>query len=483
MRSIFLVARRDYLGYVTSIGFWIGMLLTPLLMGLGALAPGLLENAQSVRYFAVVENGDTFTKELDRQIELGVFNDVKPLIRAAAESAGQDGDQAIRALEDSLEDGSLVQMMAAMGQDADLEKLKPKVHRVEIPARTSEEVSEFLLSGQLVDGPEGRKEVTSVIVVADDSKTIEYWREDVGGGIVPELRKTIEVLAQRKTFAEAGVDLSILKTASRAKAKLQPKVPRSAEEGGSGNRTIKDSIPRIVSIAIAFFLWILIFSVVNYLLMGTIEERSNKIFDTLLTSVKLPQLLAGKLIAVLAVSLTLMSFWIIGGTLFTTYMSSSLSPDMVGNILTAVAEVVQPSILIPALVSFVLGYLMYGALFLAVGSLCDTVQEAQTLMTPLIVLLMAPLLVAAVSIENPESPLVATLSWFPLFTPFLLILRMPTDPPMWEVAAQMGLMLLATFVILWIATRIYRAGAVNGAGMSDVASWFKGLIPGTRSKA
>ena len=87
MRSVYLVARRDYLGYVTSIGFWIGMLLTPLLMGLGAMAPGFIEGATSVRYFAVVEEGDTFTSELDRQIELGAFNRAKDMIRNYASSA------------------------------------------------------------------------------------------------------------------------------------------------------------------------------------------------------------------------------------------------------------------------------------------------------------------------------------------------------------------------------------------------------------
>ena len=74
MRSIYLVARRDYLGYVTSIGFWLGMLLTPLLMGLGALAPGLIENASSAKYYAVIEDGDVFTNELEKQLKGGFFD-------------------------------------------------------------------------------------------------------------------------------------------------------------------------------------------------------------------------------------------------------------------------------------------------------------------------------------------------------------------------------------------------------------------------
>lgn len=436
MRSIYLVARRDYLGYVTSIGFWIGMLLTPLLMGLGAMAPGLIENASSAKYYAVIEDGDTFTQELEKQLNGGFFD-----------------------------------------------TSNARTYRIELPISSNDDISDFMLSGERVDGNEGPLEVASIIFVSPDGQTVEHWEKTAGAGISNgKIRDTIEILAQRQTFDAQGVDLDILKQAKSAEAKLQQKVPRAADEGVSTDRTMQDDIPRVVSIIIAFFLWIMIFSVVNYLLMGTIEERSNKIFDTLLTSVKLPQLLAGKLLAVLGVSVTLTSFWLVGGTLFTTYMSSSLSPELVGGILTAISEAVQPSIAIPALISFVLGYLMYGALFLAVGSLCDTVQEAQTLMTPLIILLMAPLAIGAISIENPDSSLVQMMTWVPFFTPFLLILRMPIDPPMWEVVAQLGLMVLSTIIILWIATRVYRAGAVNGAGMSDVGTWFTNLVPGMKSK-
>lgn len=436
MRSIYLVARRDYLGYVSSIGFWIGMLLTPLLMGIGAMAPSWIENATSAKYYAVVEQGDTFTKELEKQLSGGFFD-----------------------------------------------TSNAKTFRVEIPVSSNDEISDFMLSGQRVDGPEGPLEVSSVIYVSDDLQTIEHWEENSGAGIPnSKIRSTIEVLAQRKVFTQQGVDLDILKQAERAEAKLQSKVPRAAEEGVSTDRTLEDEIPRVVSVIIAFFLWIMIFSVVNYLLMGTIEERSNKIFDTLLTSVRLPNLLAGKLLAVLGVSVTLTSFWLVGGTLFTTYMSTTLSPEIVGNILTGVAELLKPSMMIPAMICFILGYLMYGALFLAVGSLCDTVQEAQTLMTPLIIMLMVPFAIGALALQDPTSPLVAMMTWVPFFTPFLLILRIPYDPPIWEVVVQMGLMVVSSILILWIASRIYRAGAVNGAGISDVGTWFRNLIPGMKAK-
>ncbi|MEM6652568.1 MAG: ABC transporter permease, partial [Pseudomonadota bacterium] len=151
-----------------------------------------------------------------------------------------------------------------------------------------------------------------------------------------------------------------------------------------------------------------------------------------------------------------------------------------GSLVTAAAN---PVLFVPAIISFVLGYLMYGSLFLALGSLCDTIQEAQTLMTPLFVTLMAPLAMLAFAIQDAESALIEIMAWVPVFTPFLLILRMPTEPPIWEVLAQLSLMALTTLLILHLATRVYRAGAVHGAGVNDVWAFFGKLVPGQKSAA
>ena len=123
------------------------------------------------------------------------------------------------------------------------------------------------------------------------------------------------------------------------------------------------------------------------------------------------------------------------------------------------------------------------SLFLSLGSLCDTIQEAQTLMTPLFVMLMAPLLMLVFAIQDAESALIQIMAWVPVFTPFLLILRMPTEPPLWEVLAQLGLMAVTTYIILQLATRVYRAGAVHGAGVNDVWAFFGKIVPGQKSTA
>jgi ABC-2 type transport system permease protein len=78
-----------------------------------------------------------------------------------------------------------------------------------------------------------------------------------------------------------------------------------------------------------------------------------------------------------------------------------------------------------------------------------------------------------VAIRSPDSRMIEYLAWFPPFTPFLMVLRAPLDPPLWETLGQLGLMTAFALVCVWVSVRIYRAGAVNGAGVSAAWSWLR----------
>ncbi len=471
IRQVYLIARRDYLGYVTAWGFWLGLLLTPMLIGAGIMIPALAASSEPVRHYTVIDQQGDFRAALELQITRDQADAVRLQLEAMAAISG-DTDSGLEALEAALMAGeSLEAAITAAGKDGEVTLPSASYQYVRPPAETIEALRPWLLEERLLQTPEGPRPLFAAIHVTGE--TIEYWSDSVTvSSLKRPVRLAAEALARDRVFAETGVDPGILGQIADQTLPLVEKRARPGEDA-STEVTLADRAPFIVSIAIAFMLWTLIFSVVNYLLMGTIEERSNKIFDSLLTSVKLIDLLAGKLLAVLAVSLTLMAVWGIGGTAVSVLVGSLLpagASDMVANF---AAAALKPAILIPAALSFLLGYLMYGSLFLALGSLCDTIQEAQTLMTPLLVLLMVPLFMVVIAIDNPESSIIGAMSWVPVFTPFLLILRMPTQPPLWETIALLGLMALATFTILWLAARVYRAGAVHGAGVNDAMAWAK----------
>ena len=174
----------------------------------------------------------------------------------------------------------------------------------------------------------------------------------------------------------------------------------------------------------------------------------------------------------LGLSLTLIGVW--GGV--SGLLALSAGDQIPAELALGLSEVLNPGLLVPTLISFALGYLMYGAMFLALGSLCDSIQEAQALLSPIFIVMMIPLLMLPVSINSPDSPLLEILSWVPLLTPFLLILRIPADMPVWMIALQIAWMALFTFLVLKGGTRVYRAGAVHGAGLNEARGWFKGLF-------
>lgn len=449
MRGTYLVAMRDYVGYVSAWGFWFGLLLTPLIIALFVMAQSFAQNAQPTRYYTVLEPDTSFSQAM--QVEQDEQRAAQ--IDALPEQARRSAETA----------------------------RKPYVY-IAPPHPSVDDLKPYLRGERMIETPEDGRQPLFAVIVVQPRGEIEYWSENLQAQDLINLANRVErKLTTDRIFAEAGVRSTLLRDAEQARRPIVPQRTRDVGEAADSKVTIDDRAPFIMSVMMAFSLWFLIFSVINYLLMGTIEERSNKIFDSLLTSVKLPQLLAGKLIAVLMLALTLMAFWGGGSALLGYFAQDQIPADVANRLSTILAAGLKPSLIIPAVISFVLGYLMYGSLFLALGSLCDTIQEAQTLMTPLFVLLMVPLAILALATNDAESALIQTMAWVPVFTPFLLILRMPAEPPLWEVLAQLSLMAVTAFTILYIAARIYRAGAVHGTGISDVWAFFGKLMPGRKA--
>jgi ABC-2 type transport system permease protein len=113
------------------------------------------------------------------------------------------------------------------------------------------------------------------------------------------------------------------------------------------------------------------------------------------------------------------------------------------------------------------GYLMYAVLFAAVGAFCETPRDAQTLMGPIMMLLVVPILAMQFALRTPDALFVKVLSWIPLFTPFLMSARIPSGGvgPVEIAATTAGMFAMAIFMV-WIAGRAFRAGALSDVKLS-----------------
>jgi len=462
MRNIYLIFRRDFLGYVKAWGFWLSLAAVPLFLIIG-VGFGMFAAASSpVRYYTVIEPSGIISGAIEGEFQRRA--------QAAAEEAAEMAKQMNIPLAEAEE-----QVAEAVGTRKYIE--------VAPPAETLEDLRPWLTGERMMAGPAGERPLFAALILSEDGNQLEYWSSDVN---IDTLQRTAEIamrdLSRREALTAAGLDEGFLKAADNVAVKV-PAFRLTDTHAGAGGAevTIADRAPAIVAVALAYFLWLMVFSIIQYLLMGTIEERSNKIFDTLLTSVKLPELLAGKLLAVFAVTSTMMLSWSLFAGIGSAFAAAQ-SPQLVELIQPFIAAATDPGLIIPAMVSFMLGYVLYGAIFMALGSLCDTIQEAQTLLSPMMILLMLPMFAIFIAFQDPGSPVIDYASWFPLFTPFLLILRIPQDPPLWEILAQMGIMAVTTALIVWGATKVYRAGAVHGAGIGDLVGMVKSAI-GMKPKA
>ena len=112
------------------------------------------------------------------------------------------------------------------------------------------------------------------------------------------------------------------------------------------------------------------------------------------------------------------------------------------------------------------GYLMYAVLFAAIGAFCETPRDAQTLMGPIMMVLVVPLLVMQMALQTPDAPLVRIMSLVPFFTPFVMSARAPSEPPLIEVLGSIAGMFAFALLMVWLAGRAFRAGALSDVKLS-----------------
>lgn len=455
MRAIYLIARREYLSYVATWGFWLSLASMPMFMALGFGLPILIENSQPTRYYALIdESGGVLEAAIEEQRSAARDTRTAATREAATEMLGDD--PAIQAA--IAEAAQPVEKYIRVYPDAtDIETLRP-----------------YLLGEMMVETDAGPQPLFAAIYLrqgAGGAIEIEYWSTNLTDGeLRSDIRRTLREYMQLNRLLENGVSPELVAAAGELTPTVRELNPeRSAE---AAEVTTAERLPIIVAIAVAFGLWIVIFSVVNMLLTAMIEEKGNKVLEMMLASSRHHEILTGKLLGVAGVSTTLLLAW--GGLAATVGLVAQqfafAAGLPLGDILGAVLD---PALIFPAIGYFIIGYLMYGAIFLAIGSLCETLQDAQTLMSPMMLIMMVPLFLVMVAADAPDSPIIVIASWVPLWTPFIMLARLPQDPALFDVIGTTLVMIITAAAVIWGAGVMFRMGALNQANQDTVKGWFR----------
>jgi ABC-2 type transport system permease protein len=257
-------------------------------------------------------------------------------------------------------------------------------------------------------------------------------------------------------------------------AKVEPLLtPLPVKDGGlakldaATGAVVNDKAPSAVAaIIVPFALVMLMFLVIVVgaipMMQGVIEEKQQRIAEVLLASVQPFQLMAGKLIGMTAISMTLIAIYGLGGL----WIAGKATFD--------VSSYVTPSVMAWFLLFQILAVLMFGSMYIAVGASCTDMKEAQALLLPLNLLIMLPLMLLADVIQHPTGPLARWASFFPTAAPMLTIARIAASPaiPFWEKLGPAVITFATTLLFVWAAGRIFRAGLMAGkASLGSMLAW------------
>ncbi|MGH9936394.1 MAG: ABC transporter permease [Blastocatellia bacterium] len=234
----------------------------------------------------------------------------------------------------------------------------------------------------------------------------------------------------------------------------------------------RDSKDFWLSFALLLLLYMMIWMYGLMVMQGIVEEKQSRIVEVLLSSVKPFQLMLGKLIGIGLASLTQVMAW-----------SLSL---LALSLLSAAPLLAASSIKVPRIstmlivffvVYFVLGYFLYSSLFAIVGAMVSTEADAQQAQAPVTIALIIPLLLLLPALRNPNSLATTILSLVPFFSPIMMFARMTIQqPPWWQIALSLVLMVGALFGAVWAAAKIYRVGVLmygKPPTLPELAKWLK----------
>jgi ABC-2 type transport system permease protein len=474
---VLLVARRDYFAYIGAWGFWLSLITGPLVIAVLTFGPLLLARAEPPRVLTILAerpgDAEIVAAAFTERARSDARDEIAAYLGATAPTVSHDALAAFDAAPDRAR--AIAAARAIVAQRAPnlmraMPNPSPRYQLIDPPAPDIDGLRPYLDGARTL--PDGRVLFGALFLRRDaaGAPRIEYWSTNLSHEEPSNIaHRAMRLAMQREALAGQGLDPGEADRLAGFSPQIVQFDPRPS--AGHAQVTVRQRAPFWAALALAFILWSVVFSVANMLLSGVIEEKSNKILDTFLTSVSPLELLAGKLLGVAAVSATLFLFWgALGGFLLST-AAANLSNSMFGQIAAAFLE---PRLIAAFLIGFVAGYLMYGAIFLALGSLCESLQEAQTLLGPVALVLAMPMMLIAPALDNPNAPIIEAASWVPLFTPFLLLIRAPTGLPWIEIAGQGALMLLAVVIVLVLAARVFRAGVVDQVSIANLRGRKKG---------
>ncbi len=332
-------------------------------------------------------------------------------------------------------------------------RVEPRLEEAGFTVELAAPGTEDSLRTQALDGKLG-----AYLVLGGDALTrghMTYYGPQGPGAIRGmTIRGVVVQSALESRLAETGADIDLDALFAGGTMDLQ------ILEEGTGGAT--EDEPEFIGVFIgAMLLYMVVLMYAAAVMRAVLEEKTGRIVEILISSVRPWQLMLGKIIGVGSVGLTQLGVWILCGSLVITLGVPALvatRPDLANP--EAISQALPGAGLIALFVALFLGgYFLYAAVYAAVGAMCSTEEEAQQAQFPVVIFLVAPVLLLMPVMESPQASWAVILSMVPLFSPVLLYARAGAAAvPYWQMGLSLTLLYLGVIGVAWVAGRIYRVG-------------------------
>jgi ABC-type Na+ efflux pump permease subunit len=504
LRNILLIARRDYLAYVARRRFWIGVLAIPIILSMFIFVPALIQKFQSAHSYAVVDQSGWVINAVNKRVAAG---DLTVLLNLAAENSAAGNKSSLPA--------PLASLATAAGKldSAERKRLADAIAEGGAAPETPAALSIWKKRAGLLDwyqglttekarSIDGSLAISRYHFVAGKMSPSELQSKVVNGKlfayfVIPAkpldpdanfiyasknltdkgLRKWFngnltEVIQARKV---SGVGLSAEKAAwLKAPVIFQDKL---VTKSGSRQATAAEKTAQWLPVGYVVLLYIAIIGVAQMLMMSTIDEKSNRIAETLLASVDPMDVMAGKTMGIAAVGATMVCAWVFIVLVVIAGFGNMLP---IGGYAHTLISSISIWSVVWFVVYFILGFLLYASILGAIGAAVNNIQEAQPFFAPVVMFLYIPMIIMAFVVKDPNAVWARALSYFPPLTPFLMVNRAAAPPPLVDYVATTALLVVTAAIMLFVSGRIFRIGLLNTGAppkVKELLSWIRTPSP------
>jgi ABC-2 type transport system permease protein len=411
MHNVLVIVRREFLERVRKRSFWIGTLVFPLILVALFALPMLLVGARTgeVKRIAVVDGIGGIAERLERSLEDRTLRSGEREYSFEPASPGGDAAAARAALEPRVTAGDLYGILE-IGRDPFAEDV-----------------------ASLYTRNVGNVEVLSTLRNALRSALLEV----------------------RLTESKLAVDLETL---GRVTAGVELETYQVSAEGEAKKRGFGQAYFGTFAFVMLLYMSMLLYGIAT--MRGILEEKTTRVMEVLLGSVSPRELMTGKIVGIGLVGLTQVVIYLATAGVLRAWAAGATGGGAVEG-LGGALDALTPMKLLWFVVFFLLGYFLYTALFAAVGSVCNSEEEAQNLQTPVVMCLVLPMVTTIYFVGNPDSTPAVAASLFPPFTPMVMYMRISVlTPPLWQILLSVALTGATIWVLFRAVAKVFRIGVL-----------------------